>query len=150
MAKFIITNDLNFPVGLAANDSHKNVWLNLTDTYNAIEITENDFTNITTDKNSVLRVEGTNLIYEDRPEVDAAPSNYDEQNYLTHINQIKTKLNNFIDNFPDSQLKTDASVYLNYLNNTLNTSNISFPQNINFTKYLKDNNITFFHPLQIP
>jgi len=146
MAKYIIVNDTNALVGIAENDTHKSVWENFPCNYSFIEISDDNFFKLKNDEQFVVSIDGVNVVYESA----TRDWNESQQDYEDIIDQVKNKLNNFINGHPDSQLKTDATNYLNYLNNTFDISTITFPSNVNLNLYFSNNNITFLSPLQIP
>jgi hypothetical protein len=146
MAKYVVIDSANFAVGIVENDIHKSVWENFLNSYNFIQISDDDFLKLKNHEQFIVSTDGVNVVYEDA----SGERTESQENYELYINEIKNKLTAFINGHPDSQLKTDAKNYLNYLNNTFDISTITFPVNVYLNKYFSDNNIPFLSPLQIP
>jgi hypothetical protein len=146
MAKYVVVNSTNSIVGIAENDTHKSVWENFPSAYSFIQISDDDFLKLKNHEQFIVSTDGVNVVYETL----TGEKNESQEAYELYINDVKNRLTNFINGHPNSQLKTDATNYLNYLNNTFDISTITFPVNVNLNKYFSDNNIPFLSPLQIP
>jgi len=149
MAKYVVVDSANSVVSIAENDAHKSVWENFPCAYSFIQISDDDFLKLKNHEQFIVSTDGVNVVYGTH-EILTGTKNLSQENYEFYINDVKNRLTNFINGHPESQLRTDATNYLNYLNNTFDISTITFPVNVHLNKYFSDNNITFLRPLQIP
>lgn len=115
------------------------------DIYNAIEISDEDFLKVK--KNlAKITISGdtatiTNL---------EGPFFLDEEALKNYIDIVLDKINLFIAaGNTEKILYSDINEYKNYLDN-LNLSTITFPLDSTWEQYCEDNEITYFHTLQIP
>lgn len=143
MAYAIVTDDNVY--NIAANLLEKDD-LNVSyDIYNAIEISDEDFLKV---KKNLAKI----TISGDTATITSleGPFILDEEALKNYIDIVLDKINLFIAaGNTEKILYSDINEYKNYLDN-LNLSTITFPLDSTWEQYCEDNEITYFHTLQIP
>lgn len=164
MAYFIFSNENNL-IKIALNDADKNCLNEDLSLCNVQSVSESDAESIIFNQKT-LSFDGTTvtltpidytLALNDPDNPNASNSNYDPEVNLLNADDLQSYINNFvkpllkifIENNPNNGMYDAINNYLEYLNN-LDYSIITYPINFCWEKYCKDNNISFFHPLQIP
>lgn len=115
------------------------------DIYNAIEISDEDFLKV---KKNLAKI----TISGDTATITSleGPFILDEEALKNYIDIVLDKINLFIAaGNTEKILYSDINEYKNYLDN-LNLSTITFPLDSTWEQYCEDNEITYFHTLQIP
>ena len=142
---YLIFDNLNGLVKIAANDSDKdNLNLDLS-LYSVVSVSDEDFTKV---KNNVVEptYDGTSVSYSE----DEIYS-IDQQNLEMIIDDYKKVIKAFLD-VPSNEEKSNYSAiksYYDYLNE-LDFSSLSYPIESSWESYCQDNSISYFNPLQIP
>jgi len=142
---YLIFDNLNGLVKIAANDSDKdNLNLDLS-LYSVVSVSDSDFTKV---KNNVVEptYDGTSVSYSE----DEIYS-IDQQNLESIIDDYKKVIKAFLD-VPSNEGKSNYSAiksYYDYLNE-LDFSSLSYPIESSWESYCQDNSISYFNPLQIP
>lgn len=113
--------------------------------YKILEISIDNFENIKLTKKICNKFQNEIPLITDLPYTHSL----NKEDIVKYITNFKNLIKNFTDNNPNHSDYTKWNNYYNFLNN-FNVNNITYPLNISFEEYLKNNNQTYLNPLQIP
>lgn len=150
MAKYIITNINKDVVGLAESEAHKTVWDNISDDYNFISVSDDNFTKLKTFYHEVSNIDSSNNVtYRDLISGAQDAIAYTQDQFTFEVNNLKSRIQEFIDNHSDSDLKTSATNFKTYLD-SFDLTSITYPKDSTLFQHWEDNSVTYLNPLQIP
>ena len=133
---YIIFNNNNELVKIAANDSDRDSQNIVLSDHTIQNVSDSDFLKIRTGV-STATYDGTSVTLTDN----VMPS-------LSEINVIIIA-SSFLEENKSNLLYTPINEYKNYLKN-FDSSSLSFPSEKNLEQYCNENSLPFYHPLQIP
>tara|TARA_R110002126_G_scaffold134743_1_gene278928 strand:- start:3700 stop:4128 length:429 start_codon:yes stop_codon:yes gene_type:complete len=140
---YIIFNNANSLMNIAANDSDLNS-LNIVLADNSeVSVSDTDFLKVKT--GTYATYDGTNVTLIDQEFL--FTNIPDLESYINKV--VIEKITQFSQANMDNSLYTGLNNYKEFLEN-FDYSSVSFPLNISWEKYCEENSITFYHPLQIP
>jgi hypothetical protein len=148
MAYFIFTKDLNNTENtiyrIAENSSDLNN-LNINPSvYKIIEVNQDDFDAVKYSTKYPLKYNGDAIVFNDITTVFV-----NKQPLNNYIETVKVKIKEFTNNNLNHTLFNLWNNYYNQLND-LDLDSIQYPLNKSLEQYLKDQNKTSLHPLQLP
>tara|TARA_R110000803_G_scaffold8761_1_gene28194 strand:+ start:335 stop:763 length:429 start_codon:yes stop_codon:yes gene_type:complete len=140
---YLIFNNTNSLVKIAANDSDRDSQNIVLSDHTVESISDSDFLKIRTGV-ATATYDGTSVTLTDNVIVSVS-----EIDFKKYLEQVIWVASNFLKENTSNSLYTSINQYKNYLEN-FDSSSLSFPYDKNIEQYCDENSIIFYHPLQIP
>ena len=148
MAYFIFAKNQDNVEGyiyrIAENENFLNTLNIIKSDYKIIEDSQQNFEDVKCNIKSILKYNNNNIIFNELP-----VSFPNETNLKNYINNLLFFFETFIKNNPNYVYLNLVNDFYNSLKN-LNTQNFEYPFNKTLEQYFKEENISFFNPLQLP
>ena len=140
---YIIFNNNNELVKIAANDSDRDSQNIVLSDHTIQNVSDSDFLKIRTGV-ATATYDGTSVTLTDN----VMPS-LSEINFKEYLEDVIIIASSFLEENKSNLLYTPINEYKNYLKN-FDSSSLSFPSEKNLEQYCNENSLPFYHPLQIP